>query len=206
MAKVADIEQGSQQWKDEKLGVISGTRAHDLMSSNTTRRTLTATLIRELVTADTKATHQTPAMRRGLDAEPEAASYYSVFYDETVTNQSAYLESDFSPMAACSPDGLVGEEGGVEFKRLDEVNHIKIMLGAPPEKKYVMQCHWAMFITGRSWWDLCFFCETLPDSMKLVTVRINRDDAIMRDMRERTNEVLLDVESFLVRHNLMGFL
>jgi len=200
------VKQGSQEWLDEKLGVISGTRAYDLMSSKATRRTLLATLIRELMTADRKSFRQTPAMKRGLDIEAEAASYYGILYGVTVTDQDAYLESDIHPMFAASPDGLIGDDGGYEGKRLDEENHIKILLGAPVDKKYVKQCEWNMFVSGRQWWDLCHYCETLPESMRLHVTRIPRDKKMMLAMREQAEALLLELEEFLLRHGLAGML
>lgn len=200
------IEQGTQAWKNEKLGVISGTRAYDLMSSNTTRRTLLATLIRELTTASGKE-FSTKRLNQGLEIEPEAASYYSLMNSVEVTDQSAYFESDINPMFAVSPDGLVGKDGGFEGKRLDAENHIKMLLGATPEKKYVMQCYWGMFIRPeRKWWDLFYYCEDLPDSMRTHTIRFERDDKIIDEMDKRANEMLLKLSDFLHNHGLGGLI
>ena len=199
------IEQGTQAWKDEKLGVITGTRAYDLMSSNTTRRTLLATLIRELTTSKTK-TFFKQSLQDKLDTEPEMTSYYSLMNGVQVTDQSAYIESDLSPMFAVSPDGFIGDDGGFEGKRLDEENHIKMLLGMVPEKKYVMQCYWGMFITGRSWWDLVFYCETLPDEMRIHTIRIERDEKILKTMEDHALKMLNDLTSFLNKYGIGGLI
>jgi len=202
----AIVQQGTDEWLSEKLGVISGTRAYDLMSSAITRRTLLATLIRELMTADRKSIKQTPAMKRGLDIEAEAASFYGILHGVVVTDQSAYIESGLNPMFASSPDGLIGSDGGYEGKRLDEENHIKILLGAAPDKKYIKQCEWNMFVTGRKWWDLHYYCETLPESMRSHTTRIRREERMMSDMRERALDMLEELTLFLDKHGLGGLL
>jgi len=199
------IRQGSPEWKDEKLGAITGTRAHDLISSNVTRRTLMALLIRELVTANTKEFFK-QSLQEKLEIEPEAASYYSLMNNVIVTHQDAYIVSEISPMLAVSPDGLVGDDGGFECKRLDDENHIKMLLGMDPEKKYVHQCHWNMYITGRQWWDLFYYCETLPESMRSLTIRIDRDQDMMVKMHMHAEAMIGDVKTFLTAHGLGGLL
>ena len=207
---MSDIEQGSREWLEEKSGAITGTRAHELMSSAITRRTLMASLVRELVTADRKQTFQTPAMKRGLDIEREAVSYYCIQNDVVVTDQLAYIESSMSPLFAASPDGLVGDFGGYEGKRLDEENHIKVLLGGltaiPDGKKYTAQCNWNMFITGRQWWDLHFYCETLPDSMRSKVFRIERDPEYMDEMSLTARKLLIDLRLFLDEYGMGGLL
>lgn len=201
-----EVIQRTDEWKDEKLGVVSGTRAYDLMSSNITRRTLLATLIVELLTASNPGEFYSAKLEAKGDMEPEAASYYAIMNDAAVTAQDAYIESDLHPMFACSPDGLVNDDGGVDFKRLDDHNHVKMLLGAPADKKYSMQCHWCMFITGRQWWDLFFYCETLPDSMRGFTIRIERDETMMKEMQEQAEKLLDDLRAFLRQHGLAGLL
>ena len=200
------VEQGTQEWLDEKLGVISGTRAAAVMGTKIARRTLLAELVRELMTSDRKSFKANAAMKHGLAIEPEAASYYGMIHGVTVTDQSAYIESDIHPMFAASPDGLIDEDGGYEGKRLDEENHLKILLGADPDKKYIAQCNWNMFITGRQWWDLHFYCETLPESMKSHVIRIDRDEGMMEALYEAATSLLEELIAFLNQHGLGGLL
>lgn len=198
------VEQGTQEWLNEKLGVISGTRAADLMGTKLANRKLLATLTSEIVTADTKSIPQTPAMRRGLEIEDEAVSYYSVMFDRIVTGTKDYIEHPDTPYLACSPDGLIDDDGGYEGKRLDEHNHIMLLQGAVPDKKYVWQCKWNMFIAGRRWWDLFYYCETLPDSMKWNSITIERDEADMKALHEAAFGMLDELDRFLFAHGLGG--
>ena len=208
--KTHECEQGSDIWLSEKLGVITGTRALQLMSSNITRRTLLAEIISELLTSERKSDKKsfsgTPAMKRGLNIEDEAASYYGIMHDCIVTDRMAYIESDISPLFAASPDGLIGSDGGYEGKRLDKENHIKLLLGQAPEKKYIKQCEWNIFITGRKWWILNYYCEELPVSMRSYSITIPRNEQMMKDMKERALDMLGDLTSFLNQHGLGGLL
>jgi hypothetical protein len=177
------MEQRTDEWLAQRMGRITGTRFHALMSSATTRRTLMAKLLLEYATAAWKTIPQTPAMRRGIEQEPPGLASYALQTGGEVT-PGGFVFSDRHPLLACSPDGLVGDDGGVELKRLDEENHLKILLGAPPDPQYRWQCLGCMLVTGRQWWDLAYFCESLRPEMRLRIVRYERDEGIMDAMTE----------------------
>jgi hypothetical protein len=204
---VTDIKQRTPEWHRARLGAITGTRAFDLTSSNITRKRLEAVIIRELITAATK-TFSSKDLDRRSAMEAEAASWYAIQYDHTVTHEDAYIESDLHPMFAVSPDGLVDDDGGLELKRLDEENHLILLLGGTIRdmKKYVAQCNWNLFVTGRDWWDLFFYCETLPASMRGHRIRIDRDPDVMAEMQAQAESVLSNVTGFLRDHGLAGLL
>ena len=57
--------------------------------------------------------------------------------------------------AGCSPDGLIGDLGGLEVKcpfgrRKDEVPQFKTIADQP---HYLDQVQFSLWITGRAWWD-----------------------------------------------------
>jgi hypothetical protein len=66
----------------------------------------------------------------------------------------------------CSPDGLVGSDGGVEVKCLKASNHIGAILyhqkhgRCPPD--YIQQVQGSLMITGRKFWDTVFYHPDLP--------------------------------------------
>lgn len=205
--KLTDIIQRTEPWHRARLGSITGTRAYDLMSSKITRNRLCAVIVRELMTADTK-TFSSKDLDRRSAMETEAASWYAIQYGVSVWGDDAYIESDLHPMFSCSPDGLVDPDGGLELKRLDEENHLIVVMGGNfrDMKKYELQCDWNMFVTGRHWWDLYFYCETLPASMRGHRIRRGRDPRVMQDLEDGANEVLATVTAFLREHGLSGLL
>lgn len=75
----------------------------------------------------------------------------------------------------CSPDSLIGEEGGLEIKTA--LPHIQIeRLKAnrlPPEHRWQVQGN--IWICRRKWWDFCSYSPKLP----LFIVRVERDDGFI---------------------------
>jgi hypothetical protein len=110
-------------------------------------------------------------MERGTRLEPEAREMYEFITDQKVTEYGFIL--DDSEEFGCSPDGLVGEDGGIEIKCPAD----STMIGYHRNNKsfinkYKQQIMGCMMITGRSWWDLMAYSETIPH----LIVRVERDD------------------------------
>lgn len=194
--------QRTDEWKQDRLGVITGTRAHNLLQSPATRNTLLAELVKEYAIAQWKDFAPTKAMERGSNIEDEAISYYQVLFDSDVYGDDSYIISKDNPQFACSPDGLIGKDGGLEIKRLDEENHIKVLVSESPEKKYIHQIEWCLFVTGREWWDYFGYCETLPETIKHYRQRITLPDERKAEITKISNNFLTKLQATLERLDL----
>jgi len=111
---------------------------------------------------------------RGHELEPDARSAYEFITDQEVA-ECGIVYSDASYSASASPDGLVGDDGGIEIKCLKLANHIKHLIAGTVPPDYVIQCYASLWVTGRKWWD---FISYHPSSKPLI-VRVERDQAIM---------------------------
>jgi predicted phage-related endonuclease len=80
------------------------------------------------------------------------------------------------PMAAASPDGLIGGDGLVEIKCPITATHIETLLGQSVPGKYITQVQWQMACTGRKWCDFVSFDPRMPENMQLFVQRIERDN------------------------------
>lgn len=199
------MEQRSSEWFADRLGAITGSRAHDLLSSATTRKTLMANLVREYATASRKEFRQTAAMERGQNIEDEATNYYAMMNNVEV-EQAGIVWSKVHPLFGCSPDGLIGNDGGIEIKRLDEENHIKVIIAEQPEKKYIHQIEWCLFCTDRKWWDYVGYCETLPQPLTCYTKRITLNEEREISIKETALKFIDDLEKTLILLGLGGAL
>lgn len=180
--------QKSNQWKAERLGVITSTKAHMLLSSNKTRENLMCQMIAEIASGQWKDINPTKAMTRGSEIEDEAVAYFEMMYDCEVHGADDYITHS-NPYLACSPDGLIGFLSGLEIKRLDEHNHIRVMMYEKIEPKYFSQIEWCMYVTGRPYWSYFGYCETLPEPLT----------GYLKDFemsRERRNEIDLIANKF----------
>lgn len=116
-----------------------------------------------------------PWMNRGTDMEDRARCRYSFDTGETVC-EVGFCYMDKRRLVGCSPDGLVGDDGGLEAKVPGAKGHV---LYADDTEKlvrdYKLQIHGCILVTGRKWWDVMSWHPTIEP----VVVRVRRDPEII---------------------------
>ncbi len=103
-------------------------------------------------------------MQRGKDKEAEAVAFYE-FASDAVISRVGFITTD-DGLCGCSPDALVGEDGGLEVKCLKAESHVEVRTyhikhGHAPVK-YTQQVQACLWITGRAWWDQLYWHPDLP--------------------------------------------
>lgn len=177
------IEQGSAEWFAARLGKVTASRVADVIAKTKTgwgasRANYAAELIAERLTGKTAESYTNAAMQWGLDHEADARAAYEFRTDSEVT-LIGYAPHPQIEMAGASPDGLVGDDGLVEFKCPNTATHIDTLLGEPVAGKYFTQTCWQMACTGRQWCDWVSFDPRLPESMRLFVHRFQRDSIVI---------------------------
>ncbi len=190
--KILEAEQGTQEWLDARLGRPSASQFHKLITSSgkpsTQADSYINTMIAERLMGYSEPVYVTDAMQRGTDLEPEARELYEFISDVKVQEVGFILDN--SGEFGCSPDGLIGEEGGLEIKCPAPHNHIAwSRKGVCPAKHYA-QVQGCMYITERKWWD---FMSYHPD-MKPFIVRVERDEEFITNLAE---QILLAVTEII---------
>lgn len=172
---VLEHEQGSNEWFAARLGRPSASMFSKFITSagkaSTSADSYINELIAERLTGLRVPIYVNEHMERGTRLEPEAREMYEFVTDQKVTEYGFIL--DDSEEFGCSPDGMVGEDGGIEIKCPAD----STMIGYHRNNKsfinkYKQQIMGCMMITGRSWWDLMAYSETIPH----LIVRVERDD------------------------------
>lgn len=104
---------------------------------------------------------------RGEILEDDARELYA-FERELVPQQVGFILNDAGTLG-CSPDSLIGEDGGLEIKCPDGPTHVKWVRagGIPDEHK--PQVHGSLIITGRAWWDFLSYCPGYEPLLVRVT-------------------------------------
>lgn len=125
---------------------------------------------------------------RGNELEDSARSLYELVNDCTVV-ESGFITDDKEQYGA-SPDGLINDDGLVEFKCLKASNHISAIMyhkkhGKPPTD-YIAQVQMQMFVIGRTWTDLMFFHPDLPE----LIIRIEPDLDFHKVLESQLAEVI----------------
>lgn len=157
--KVIQCVQGSDQWWEAKRGIPSASNFDRIITAVTGKPSAGMKgYIAELI-ADTAS--MTPSyftnrgvsrpMQNGHDMEPEARRYYALERNVDV-QQVGFCISDCGRFG-CSPDGLVGEDGGLELKCPSLHIHAGYLIDGTLPNEYKAQVHGALVVTGRAWWD-----------------------------------------------------
>lgn len=135
------------------------------------------------------------AMKWGRDHEDEGKAAYSFLHDVEV------IEAPFIPhpelMAGCSPDGLIGLDGGCEFKcPANSTVHLNTWLNGMP-KEHMAQIQGCMWGTDREWWDFCSYDPRMPAHLQLYVQRIERDEAYIQKLEAGIRAFLDEVDAFI---------
>ncbi len=176
------LVQGSPEWARARAGRVTASRIADVLAKgkgsaeSASRANYRAQLIAERMTGEPcEDGFESAAMRRGTEQEPFARGAYEA-HAELLIDQVGIVYHHSIPLAAASPDGLVGADGGVEIKCPNTSTHIETILRGEVPTKYVLQMHWGMACTKRSWWDFVSFDNRLPEPLSLFVKRLHRDE------------------------------
>lgn len=184
---IHEMQQGSEEWFQIKLGKFGGGSAHLFLTDGNSAGGIGAGLRKaivakasEIITGEsTKPEFSNEQTERGLALEPIARQWYENQYFETV-REVGFVERSFA--AGCSPDGLVGDRGGIEIKCPKNENFIAHLLGGDKvPRSYYAQIQWSLFITGREWWDYVVYNRMFTPTCQ----RIYRDEELIKSFESK---------------------
>jgi len=195
--------QRGPEWNAYKIGRIGASRISDIIAKtksgySTSRANYRAELLCERLTGIAPERYRSNHMEWGIETEAEARAAYAFYSGNNVT-EVGFIDHPTIEMCGCSPDGLIGEDGGCEIKSPLTATHIDTLLGAPLPDKYMVQCQWAMACSGRAWWDWVSFDPLLPENARLFVKRIERDDRRIRELEGEVKTFAFELERLVDR-------
>jgi len=191
--QILKAEQGTQEWLDARLGRPSASQFSKLVTTagkpSASADDYISEMIAERITGEREPIYVNEWMQRGTELEPRARETYEFIYDVDVQEVGFIL--DDSGEFGCSPDGLIGKDGGVEFKCPSPKNHIAWSRKGKCPSKHYAQVQGCLYITGRKWWD---FMSYHPD-MKPFVVRVERDEEFIAKLAEQISLAVEEIKS-----------
>lgn len=193
------IEQGTDEWKHQRLGKVTASRIADVTAKTKTgwgasRANYMADLLVERLTGIPSDYYVNDAMRWGTEQEPLARSAYEFLRDCTV-DAAGFIDHPAVAMSGASPDGLIGADGLVEIKCPQTATHIETLQGSSIPGKYIGQIQWQLACTGRQWCDWVSFDPRMPAAMQLFVQRIERDDKLIADLEKNVSDFLAELDA-----------
>ncbi len=178
-----EIVQGSPEWFMLRCGSLGASRAKDAVAGGQgkSRKSLAYQLAAEKVTGIKSEFHTTPAMQHGIDTEPEARRFFEFEKDLNVL-EVGLVTNDKYPGYHASPDGLIGDDCGIEIKCPQPATHVKYLTENRLPVEYKAQVQYSMMICEReSWW----FVSYHPSFSKQLILEVKRDDKYLSDLSSK---------------------
>lgn len=201
------IVQGTEEWFAIKRGKVSATHMADILMKSSTAgyRNYHAKLALERLTGTTEDTFCSFDMQRGIELEADARGCYAFETGNDVT-QVAWVDHPTVPMAGCSPDGLVGDIGLVEFKCPKQATHLfDYILAEKIDRDYILQMQWQLACyPGRKWVDFCSYHPAFPVDRQLKIIRVLRDEETIKSLEDAAVEFNSVVETTLAQLRNQG--
>lgn len=209
--KIIPCKQGSAEWFAARLGKPTASGIGNIVTgsgkprSGERPRRYMLELLGERLTGQPCQHYETESMIRGSELEPSARAMWELKTGNEC-DQVGFILSDCGRYG-CSPDGLCGEDGGIEIKCPMLPTYLDIATSGKIPEDHLAQVQFCLFITGRLWWDYVLYTDArgmmpvimrqTPDKNmhetfdKSLAIFVDELNAMEENMRKRGNGVLI---------------
>jgi hypothetical protein len=174
MIQVIECEQGTEEWCAARLGIPTASKFATVMAkgkeggASKTRSEYMRKLAGELLTGEQMDCFTSHHTERGKVMEDEARTLYA-FMRDCEPQTIGFIRNG---QKGCSPDSLIGKDGGLEIKTaLPHIQVERLLAGTCPSE-HRAQVQGNIWIAEREWWDFVSYWPRLP----LLVVREYRNE------------------------------
>lgn len=162
--QVHNFEQGTPEWFAVRRGKMTASNATAIGNCGKGLVSYIEEMMSEYYSSGEKEQFSSKDTDRGHELEPIARQIYE-FENDLVVDEVGFIE--FNEYVGASPDGLIGEDGGLEIKCVDDKKYFKHLLYGESmiESDYKWQVQMNLLVSGRQWWDLVYYNPNFKQSM-----------------------------------------
>lgn len=201
--------QQNEEWRKLRLGCATGSGFADVLAEGkgkaeaVTRRNYRVRLALEIITGVPEENGFTSqAIKTGIEREPIARARFEEA-SGLLVEEVSFVKLDNRPVG-CSPDGLIGDDGGLEVKCCTKAVHLDYLgLTDKPPSEYIAQVQGCMLVTGRSHWWFAAFNPDFPPELQLHYFRVERDDLYIKRLDDALWRFAYDVQQTVKEINDM---
>lgn len=196
-----DALQGSDEWYLARAGRATASEFSCVLAKGQgkTRLAYLRRVVAERLTGKPTETYKNGHMERGTEQEPYARLSYEATTGDFV-EQIGFIQHD-KLMAGCSPDGLIGSEGGAEIKSVIPTVQLETILAGEYPSEHKAQIQGSMWITGRQWWDFCSHSPDMPANLRTYIYRVKRDETYITQLAAEVTVFLNEVDALIAKLN-----
>lgn len=206
--QIHNVPQGSEAWHRARAGVITASMFKTARNKLKNGQLSAAAkdyafrlAVESISGLPMDEGYTTWAMQRGVEMEPDARAAHEIHAGVTVET-CGFVTTDCGRFGA-SADGLIGHDGGAEYKCLVSPERIRDAILYNDISEWMDQVQGGMWITQRAWWDFCIYCPALDGVGKSFSRwRVERDAdyiAALRDDLEAFHSQVMDYRTVLAQ-------
>lgn len=185
--QIVNCDQGDDAWKVARCGLITASMfkvARTRLKSGPSKGDYSAAAkdyafrlaVERISWQPLDEGFETWAMKRGHELEPDARAAHSARIGKPIERAGIVVSDD--ERFGASADGLIGGDGGSEYKCLVSPERLREIILGQDVSDFTDQVQGCMWLTGRSWWHFVLFCPALaPAGKELIIHEMQRDDA-----------------------------
>lgn len=193
---VLSAQQGSQEWLNLKLGVLSASNASKIVAKkdSETRNTYMCELVAQVCTGEVEEINS-KYLEWGNFHEPAARSSYE-FATGSNIDKVLFVFKDNNFREGCSPDGIVGNKG-IEIKcPFNATNYIKFLVDDKIKPEYEWQYQFSLRVMDADEFDFVQYHPNMKKSpIKILTVK--KDAEKQKKLDDLVPEFISDMDKML---------
>jgi putative phage-type endonuclease len=185
-----DINQGSPEWFEIRVGKVTASHAQAIGNNGKGLDTYLLEVVSEMFSSAQKDQYSNEHTERGNELEPLARSMYEL-QENVEVEEIGFAE--YNDFVGCSPDGLVGDDGMIEIKCPDDKTYFNLLMNENIDSSYIWQCQMNLLILEKKWCDLIFYNPNFEKSMKIFRLKPDKE------MFSRLKEGFAKAEKEIIR-------
>jgi putative phage-type endonuclease len=177
---IHNVKQQSPEWFALRLRYpLTASNAQAIGNQGKGLETLCWEKMAEKYSITPKEIYTNKDLERGIELEEQGRQIYELESGNEVLKVGFITDKDVSPVGGASPDGLIGKDGNLEIKCLNDVKHFQMIAGKMEiESQYIWQVQMQMLFADRKWTDFVVFNPNYKKSILIQKIEV---DPVMQE-------------------------
>jgi predicted phage-related endonuclease len=197
-----EMVQGSDEWHQARCGILTASNVSLILTptlkvaNNDKARQHVYEIAAQRLTGYVEPSYMSDDMLRGYSDEILARDRYSK--EIAHVRECGIIKRDFGDFViGYSPDGCVGDDGGIEVKSRRQKYQIETITSWDVPQEYILQVQTGLVVTGWEYLDYISYCGGLPMAVIRVEPDVRYHDAIINaagEFERKVQEVITAYE------------
>jgi len=197
---IIDCDQGTDEWLAARIGKITASNMNIFFGDGITKDKLVSSKVAEILTGkiDNRIRFSSKDTDAGNDLEDDARIAYEEFTGNKVDQIGLASLDEF---VSCSPDGLIGENVGLEIKCPNDANFINAVIGGKAYiiPLYLMQMQMQMWVLELDWVDYVLYNPNFKNPIHII--RIDRNEKLIKEIKNQVELVKKEITNKIIKFN-----